>query len=149
MSRRQWMVLTSLAGLFLATYLTLYHYGIVGTLACNVGSCEYVQASKWAMFLGVPVAAWGVGFYVVMLALSVAGLRPAYAESPALAAVMLVAAALGVAFTAWLNSLEAFVIHAWCEWCLGSAALVLVLFVLCFVEWRAVRDDQAPAETAS
>ena len=39
-------------------------------------------------------------------------------------------------FTAWLNYLEAFVIHAWCEWCLGSAAMVLILFVLAVVDWR-------------
>jgi uncharacterized membrane protein len=41
-----------------------------------------------------------------------------------------------VLFTAWLNYLEGFVIHAWCEWCLGSAAMVLLLFVLAVVDWR-------------
>jgi uncharacterized membrane protein len=46
----------------------------------------------------------------------------------------------GVIFTLWLTSLEAFVIHAWCEWCLGSAAIVAVLCLLCIFEWRAVRD---------
>jgi uncharacterized membrane protein len=35
-----------------------------------------------------------------------------------------------------LNYLEAFVIHAWCEWCLGSATLVLILFVLALLDWR-------------
>jgi hypothetical protein len=42
MSRRKWMAVVSLAGLFLGVYLTLYHYGFIGTLACNVSSCEKV-----------------------------------------------------------------------------------------------------------
>lgn len=141
MTRRQWMVVISLAGLFLAVYLTLYHYGAIGVIACNVGSCEKVQTSRWSMFLGLPVAAWGIGFYTVMLILSILALRTPLEESPMLASAMLVIAMSGLLFTGWLNFLEAFVIHAWCEWCLGSATMVLLLFGLCFVEWRAVRDD--------
>jgi len=44
-------------------------------------------------------------------------------------------------FTAWLNYLEAFVLHAWCEWCLGSATMVLILFVLALLDWRGIRAD--------
>lgn len=51
----------SLAGIFVALYLLLYKLGIVGNLACSIGSCETVNLSKWAMFLGAPVAAWGSG----------------------------------------------------------------------------------------
>ena len=149
MTRRQWMVVISLAGLFLGAYLTLYHYGIIGVISCSVGSCEKVQATKWSVFLGLPVAAWGAGFYALMLALAIAGLRPAMAASRLLASWMLVLALWGVLFTAWLTSLEAFVIHAWCEWCLGSAAMVTLLFLLCFFEWRAVREvDDSPIATA-
>src|SRR5678815_2504519 len=116
MSRRKWMAVVSLAGLFLGVYLTLYHYGIIGTLACNVSSCERVQTSRWSLFLGIPVATWGAGFYVTMLALALAGLQERFAESKRLSLVMLLMAAWGVLFTGWLNYLEAFVIHAWCEW---------------------------------
>jgi len=139
------MVLISLGGLFLGIYLSLYHYGVVGTLACNVGSCERVQTSKWSSLLGLPVAAWGAGFYALMLVLAIAGMRPAYENSRLLAGWMLVLSVWGVIFTLWLTSLEAFVIHAWCEWCLGSAAIVALLCGLCILEWRAVRDaSEAP-----
>ncbi len=50
-------------------------------------------------------------------------------------------------FTAWLNYLEAFVIHAWCEWCLGSAAMVIVLFLLALFEWRDVARSGADGLT--
>ena len=141
MTRRMWMALVSLAGLFLGAYLTLYKFGIIGTLACGVSSCETVQTSRWSVFLGIPVATWGAGFYAVMLALVLAGLQPRFAESRPLATTMLALTAWGVVFTAWLNYLEAFVIHAWCEWCLGSAAMVLVLFLLALADWRATRAE--------
>jgi uncharacterized membrane protein len=147
MTKRMWMALISLAGLFLGAYLTMYKFGIIGSLACNVGSCEQVQTSRWSVFLGLPVATWGVGFYVLMLALAIAGLQPRFMDSRRLSLAMLLLAGWGVIFTAWLNYLEAFVIHAWCEWCLGSAGMVLVLFVLALLDWRETRelDDEAPA----
>jgi len=138
-----WMALISLAGLFVGAYLTLYKFGIIGTLACNVGSCEQVQTSRWSVFLGVPVATWGVGFYLLMLALAIASLQPRFLDSRALSLGMVLLTGWGVLFTAWLNYLEAFVIHAWCEWCLGSAAMVLLLFVLAVFDWRETRELDA------
>lgn len=134
------MALISLAGLFLGAYLTLYKFGVIGQLTCNVGSCEKVQTSRWSMFLGLPVATWGVGFYVLMLVLSIAGLQDRFADSRRLSLAMLLLSGWSVLFTAWLNYLEAFVIHAWCEWCLGSAAMVLLLFVFAWLDWRETRE---------
>ena len=140
MTKRMWMTLVSLLGLLLGAYLTLYKFGIVGTLACNISSCEQVQTSRWSVFLGLPVATWGLGFYAVMLVLSIAELQPRYAESHGLSLAAFLLAAWGLLFTAWLNYLEAFVIHAWCEWCLGSAAMVLVLFVLAALDLKETRE---------
>ncbi len=152
MTKRQWMALISLAGLFLGAYLTLYKFGVIGKLACNVGSCEKVQTSRWSMFLGLPVATWGIGFYVLMLTLSIASMQQRYADSRGLALATVLIAGWGALFTAWLNYLEAFVIHAWCEWCLGSAALVVLLFVFAWLNWRETRDglfadDEIPDES--
>lgn len=134
------MALISLAGLFVGAYLTLFKFGIIGTLACGVGSCEQVQTSRWSVFLGLPVATWGLGFYAVMLALSIAGIQSRYAESRGLSLAVLLLTGWGVLFTAWLNYLEGFVIHAWCEWCLGSATMVVALFILAVWDWRETKD---------
>lgn len=141
MTKRMWMALISLLGLLLGAYLTLYHYGYVGTLACGVSSCETVQTSRWSMFLGLPVATWGAGFYALMLVLSIAGLQESLAESQGLSLAMMLLAAWGLVFTAWLDYLQGFVIHAWCEWCLGSAVMVLLLFILSALDWRELRRD--------
>lgn len=143
MTKRMWMALISLAGLFLGAYLTLYKFGFIGTLACGVSSCEQVQTSKWSVFLGLPVATWGAGFYATMLVLTIAGLQERYADSRGLSLALLVLTSWGALFTAWLNYLEGFVLHAWCEWCLFSAGMVLVLWVLAILDWRETRalDD--------
>ena len=139
MTRRMWMVLISLAGVFIGAYLTLYKFGFIGTLACGVSSCEQVQTSRWSVFLGLPVATWGLGFYALMLVLAIVGMQARYAESRGLSLAVLVIAGWGALFTAWLNYLEAFVIHAWCEWCLFSAGMVLVIFILSVLDYRELR----------
>jgi uncharacterized membrane protein len=139
MTKRMWMALVSLLGLFLGAYLTLYKFGFIGSLACGVSSCEQVQTSRWSVFLGLPVATWGLGFYAVVLLLSVFGMQERYAESRALSLAALILTGWGALFKAWLNYLEAFVIHAWCEWCLFSAGMVLVLFVLAVLDYREVQ----------
>ena len=136
------MALISLLGLFLGAYLTLWKFGYAGALVCNVSSCEQVQTSRWSIFLGLPVATWGLGFYIVMLVLSFVGLREDLEESRPLSLALLVLSGVGLAFTAWLNYLEAFVIHAWCEWCIASAVMVVALFGLAVVD---VKRSQALA----
>jgi uncharacterized membrane protein len=136
------MALVSLLGLFLGTYLTMYKFGFIGQLACNVSSCETVQTSRWSIFLGVPVATWGLGFYLGMLGLSIAGTQERFEDSRQISVLMLGMSAVGLVFTAWLNYLEAFVIHAWCEWCIASALMVLVLFVFAVVDFRRTSQSQ-------
>ncbi|HKW49872.1 MAG TPA: vitamin K epoxide reductase family protein [Gemmatimonadaceae bacterium] len=131
------MALIALIGVFLSLYLTLYKLGYIGTLACGSGSCEKVQLSKWGDFLGLPVSAWGVGYYAIVLAVSFAGVQERFAESPRLTNALVYLTGAGLLFSIWLTYLELFVLHAICRWCLGSAAITVVLFVL------AVWDRQA------
>jgi len=42
----------------------------------------------------------------------------------------------GALFSAWLTYLEGFAIHAWCQWCLISAAIATLLFVISLLDWR-------------
>jgi uncharacterized membrane protein len=128
--------LVALAGLFVATYLTLYKLGVIGQLSCSVGSCETVQLSRWATLFGLPVAVWGVGYYAAAFALTLAGVQERFADSRGLSLALVVLTGWGLIFSAWLTYLELFVIHAICQWCVVSAVLATVLFVICFLDWR-------------
>lgn len=136
MSRRQGIALLALLGLLVAAYLALYKAGAIGTLACGVGSCETVQLSRWATLLGVPVALWGVAYYAVLLGVALLALQGSYAESRVVSLALLTLTGWGVVFSAWLTYLELFVIHAICQWCVVSAILVTIAFIVACIDWR-------------
>lgn len=135
MRARQAAALLALVGVLLSAYLTLHQLGFTGPLACGGSDeCDRVQASRWAWIVGVPVAAVGLGGYLVILAAALWGVqRP---DDPRPRRWLAALATAGVAFTAYLSALEAFVIHAWCRWCLASAALILLIFGLSLVGMR-------------
>ena len=138
MNKRMLAALIALAGIFVALYLTLYKLGYIGTLACAVGSCETVQTSKWATFLGFPVAMWGVGYYIAVLVISIAGLMPALADRRGVSQLLVGMTGVGLVFSLWLTYLELFVINAICQWCVISAILATALFVVCWLDLRDV-----------
>jgi uncharacterized membrane protein len=129
------MALISLIGVFVSLYLTLYKLGYIGTLACGTGGCETVQLSRWGDLLGLPVAAWGVGYYLLLFVLSLGAMQERFEMSRGLTLSILLLTGWGVLFTGWLTYLELFRIHAICRWCVGSATMVLLLFVLALWEW--------------
>lgn len=137
MTRRMIIAALALAGVGLATYLAMYKLGMIGTLACSVGQCETVNLSRWATFLGIPVAVWGVGFYVVLFLVALAGTTDRFADAPWVSHALLALTGWGVLFSAWLTYLELYVINAVCMFCVISAVLVTVLFLLSVWEWRA------------
>jgi uncharacterized membrane protein len=133
------MVVATLAllGVLLSTYLTMYHYGLVGPLVCGASeSCEKVQLSRYAMFLGVPVAVLGLGGYAALLGLALAGLDGRFAEGPRITRALAVISGVGVAFSIYLTYLELFRIHAICKWCVGSAVVITAIFVASLVGLR-------------
>jgi uncharacterized membrane protein len=134
--RRKSIAVLSLVGLFLATYLTLYKLGYVEQLACGTGSCEVVQASKWSRLFGQPVALWGAGFYLSVFALSVAGSFGRLADSRAVGIGLAAVSGCGVLFSGWLTYVEVADLHAICRYCVTSAGLVVVVFVLSALDLR-------------
>ena len=143
MTRRMLTAFTALVGCFVALYLALYKAGVIGTLACGAGGCETVQTSRWSDFLGIPVAVWGVAYYIVVLALAMATLQERWSESRRLSLGLVLLTGWGVIFSGWLTYLELFVIHAICRWCVVSAVLALLLFILAVLDWRATRQPSS------
>lgn len=142
MTRRMWLATLALLGAFIAAYLTLYHYGYIGTLACtgDGSGCETVQASKWARLLGFPVAAWGLGYYLTVLVLALVGTQDRLADSRGFATLLLAITTWGAVFSGWLTYLEAGPIGNWCQWCIGSAIVASLLFIVALLDWRATKN---------
>ncbi len=139
MRTRQVIAVLALAGAFVALYLTLYKVGVIGELACSVGECETVNTSRWATFLGLPVAAWGLATYVVLFVLAIAGLSERGSESRAISYMMVAISGWSVLFSMWLTYLELFVIHAICIWCVTSACIMLGILMTSIADLRSQR----------
>lgn len=139
MRYRMGAALLSLIGFFVATYLYLFKIGRISGLACGTGSCERVQTSPWASLFGQPVALYGVAGYLACLVAALVALQQPADRRHWSDALLLAGASLGLAFTAWLTYAEAFLIHAWCRWCLGSAAIIVLLFGCALLGWRTLR----------
>jgi uncharacterized membrane protein len=136
MRRRQAIALLALAGVFVALYLWLHKIGVIGVLQCGTGGCDTVQASPYSDLLGLPVALYGVIGYAVLLVLSmIAVQQPDARRGRADAAIALVASG-GFVFAVYLTALEIFVIHAFCRWCLGSAAIITAIMLLSLTQVR-------------
>jgi uncharacterized membrane protein len=136
---RMVIAVLALIGLLVASYLSLYKLGFIGGLTCQVGSCEQVQASPWSMLLGLPVSVWGFGAYAAILAVAVMGLQPRFMDARWVAVAITLCSAVGVAFSAYLTYIEAFVIDMWCQYCVISAIIITLIFFLSLPGLRRAR----------
>jgi uncharacterized membrane protein len=125
---RMIIAVAALVGVLIAAYTLMFKLGLVGTLACGTGGCETVQTSPWATQFGIPVPVLGLVGYGAMLVLAILGLQ-AFARARWVAALLLAGGVIAFAFSAYLTYLEAYRIHAWCRWCLGSAAAAVIMFL--------------------
>jgi uncharacterized membrane protein len=139
MLNRMVMAVLALIGVLISTYMAAYKFGALGDIVCGTGGCQTVQNSPWANFLGVPVPLIGLAGYAVLMAVAMIGLQPAFARRRAVPVLLTAGATIGLAFSAYLTYLEAFVIHAWCRWCIGSAVLAVLIFLFALPEFRRLR----------
>jgi uncharacterized membrane protein len=90
-----------------------------GTLPpCPVGGggCATVQHSRYAELAGIPVSTFGMLGGLALFAST-------FLRSASAPLVTFGIALVGALFSAYLTSLEAFTINAWCAWCVTSAVL--------------------------
>jgi uncharacterized membrane protein len=136
------MLVLSVIGLGVATYLTVVHYAGLKP-ACTAGqSCIKVQTSQWSKLDGVPVALLGLIGYIGILGSLLAPDR----EETRLATLGLTL--IGFGFSAYLTYRELFSIHAVCEWCASSAVILTVLFICAAVRYVTASDFAEPAAPA-
>ncbi|CAN5426681.1 hypothetical protein BH18ACI1_BH18ACI1_11460 [soil metagenome] len=116
----------ALIGLADAIYLTIKHYS-GGQVPCSlIEGCEQVLTSQYAEMFGVPLAVFGAIAYFVAFSLA---LLAAFGDR-LMWTLFGVQVILMTIFTAWLIYLQGFVIGAFCQFCLLSAATTLTLFII-------------------
>ena len=113
----------ALVGVADAVYLTVHHL-TAEPVPCGItGGCETVLTSSYAEIAGIPLAAFGAAAYFAAFSLA---LLAAFGNR--MTWMMFgVQVVLMAAFTSWLLYLQAYVIGAFCQFCLVSAATTFTM----------------------
>jgi uncharacterized membrane protein len=122
--------LVALVGLIDAIYLTVSHFNKVIVPCSMVTGCETVLTSEYAEIAGIPLALFGAFAYFTVFSLAVLA---AYGSGGAWR-ILSVCVVLMAVFTIWLLYLQAYVIGAFCQFCLLSAATTFTLLVIVLIK---------------
>ena len=120
-----------LAGVAVATYLTVEHYTASTTLACPetaVLNCQKVTTSAQSVVLGVPVALLGLLFFLALVPLCLPVAWRSAHRAVRWGRVLF--ALIGVCFVLYLIYAELFVLDAICLWCTAVHVITLALFAV-------------------
>ncbi len=138
MRKLLWLIIIlSAVGVTLSVYQLLHNTGITEGAICNLGekfSCDLVNRSEYAKVFGFPVAGIGIIGYLLMMVGGILKLRNR--EDKGLSLFLLVSSSLGLAFSIYLTSIEAFVLDAWCIVCIFSQIIVATIFVAALTVWN-------------
>ncbi len=141
--RRIAMLVLSIAGVGVAGYLTWAKLTntvvmCLGATATGESGCHTVEMSPYSQWvippgsptgLRIPTAAFGVAMYVALIVLILIAMTQLRWRVLAEQTIFAMSFA-GVLYSAYLTYLELFVINAICQWCVSSAVIVTLIFVL-------------------
>lgn len=116
-----------------ATYLTVLHYKNV-TPPCSVAhGCEAVLTSQYATLLGIPIAFIGALFYVTALMLLLLWMQT---KKTIFTTLLVSLTGAGFVIAVLLVGIQAFILHAFCQYCLASELIDFLLFDCAWWLWR-------------
>jgi len=141
--RRTWIyaiaALLSVLGLADAIYLTIEHVTGQSVRCTIIAGCSEVLSSSYAVVAGIPLALIGAAAYF-----SVFSLATLAAFGYRWAATLLTPVTVAMFIVSlWLFYLQAFVIRAFCQFCLFSAAITFCLLVVVLVGRRLHRSQKS------
>lgn len=126
------LVALDVAGLAIASYLSVVELG-GGVPYCGpLHGCETVAASEFAWVGPLPVAVYGVFLSLLLLTLALIWVRT---DKPALLDVHYGLSLIGVIFEVYFLALQVFVIRAVCIWCTLYGVSLIARFFVAMAIW--------------
>ena len=120
------LLILSVLGFLLSAYMTYLHYTEGQSAFCSQGSdCDVVRQSSYSSIFGIPVALLGAVGYALIFWFAYVSM------SRKIRWILLYTVSLaGFVFSAYLSYVELFKIHAICPYCVASAVIMTVIFIL-------------------
>ncbi len=120
------LLILSVLGFLLSAYMTYLHYTEGQSAFCSQGSdCDVVRQSDYSSIFGIPVALLGAVGYAIIFWFAYVSM------SRKIRWILLYTVSLaGFVFSAYLTYVELFKIQAICPYCVASAVIITVIFIL-------------------
>jgi vitamin-K-epoxide reductase (warfarin-sensitive) len=119
----RWLIaVLAVVGLVVSVLALRVHYS-TATELCDINEkwdCGVVNHSPFAEIAHVPVAALGIGGYIVLAGLALMKRR----------SLLIGLAVIALGFSAYLTYVEKYVLQVYCIYCVISAATITLIFVL-------------------
>lgn len=124
------IVILALAGFLLAFYIRLTKKRNK-KLVCLIGEdCDKVVRSRWAETFGIPNEVLGMWYYGLLAASYAAlGVLPML-RTPLIQFWLTTVSGFAALFSIYLMGIQAFRLKEWCEWCIASTLISIVIFLL-------------------
>jgi uncharacterized membrane protein len=118
-------------GIAIAGYLAYVEVNQVEAVCGPVGNCNTVQQSSYAILFGfLPVGVLGILGYLAIIIAWLARLLDLPRYNRLFTLLLWIFSLFGTLFSIYLTFLEPFVIGATCMWCLSSAVIMTILFIV-------------------
>lgn len=140
MSNRVLLVcfLLAVVGFADAVFLSLMHFQ-QGDFGCSlITGCDVVLSSEYAVLAGIPLSYLGVLYYLTLLT----GFAAYYQTEATLVHKGIAGiSGTGLFFSLWLVYLQAFVLEAFCQYCLLSAIVTTSIFTITAIALAKKKPD--------
>ena len=108
-----------------ATYLTVEHYKNAIPSCSLAHGCETVLTSQYSTLFGIPISLIGMGFYLAVMAFLLIWVQT---KQKMWLNLLLATTGAGLFVALILVGIQAFILHAFCQYCLGSEIIDFLLF---------------------
>ncbi len=115
-----------------ALYLLIFKLTGNSRMCLGNGGCHDVNFSSYSEIYGIPVSVFGMAAFLAILCILFLEGRLKVAKEYGPLAIFGISLG-GVIFTAYLTYLELYVIHAICPFCVASAILITLIFILAII----------------
>ncbi len=118
-------------GILITGYLSIAELTNTTTACIESGAfnCDVVQNSAYSKIMGIPIAVLGFGTYLILGALVALENRVGLLKDYGVVLVFAITL-FGFLYSAWLTYIEFFQLKALCPWCLASATVMTLLFIV-------------------
>ncbi len=113
-------------------YLLIFKLTGNSHMCLGNGGCHDVNFSPFSEINGIPVAVFGIAAYLAIACILFLESRTRIGADNGPLVIFGISLG-GVAFTVYLTYLELYVIHAICPFCVASAVIITLLFILAII----------------